>query len=153
MTPKIKNIILFTLIAAALILVYIFFIKKDATEEENLVSFTEGDVVSTDTLNQNSEIAQNLLSVLLGVKNIKLEDSIFSEKSFLNLRDSSIILNSTGDEGRINPFAPIGYENLISPLADIGSTTPATSGTTPSLDSNEEKTNKTNIPVNEKKTN
>ncbi|MCM2339082.1 MAG: hypothetical protein NDI62_01350 [Burkholderiales bacterium] len=153
MTPKIKNIILFTLIAAALILVYVFFIKKDATEEESLVSSTESDIVSTDTLNQNSEIAQNLLSVLLGVKNIKLEDSIFSEKSFLNLRDSSIILNSTGDEGRINPFAPIGYENLVSPLPGIGSTTPAISGTAPSLETNEEKTNKTNVPANTKTAN
>lgn len=153
MTPKTKNIILFVLIVVALILVYIFFIKKDATEEGSLVSSTKSGIVSTDTLNQNSEIAQNLLSVLLGVKNIKLEDSIFLEKSFLNLRDSSIILNSTGDEGRINPFAPIGYENLISPLPGIGSTTPATSGLAPSLDINEEKTNKTNIPANTKTVN
>lgn len=112
MASKIKNIIIFTVIAAILILAYIFFIKP-SPEEKNLVSSPgspSATLPNTDTLKQNSLITKDFLSVLLSVKNVKLDDSIFSDSAFVNLHDSSIILIPTGDEGRLNPFAPIGYE-------------------------------------------
>ena len=93
--PKIKNIIIFTVIAVLLILAYIFFIKP-SPEQQNLVSSaTFSNTVSTDTnttINQNSLIAKDLLSVLLSVKSIKLNDTIFSDTAFINLLDSSIFL-------------------------------------------------------------
>ncbi|MFA6585803.1 MAG: hypothetical protein WCS86_01425 [Candidatus Paceibacterota bacterium] len=119
MASKIKNIILFTVIAAVLILIYIFFIKK-APEEANLTSSpitttsTSGD---TSTIDQNSALTRDFLSVLLNVKNIKLDDAIFSDASFNNLRDSSILLVASGDEGRPNPFAPIGSDPVVVPVA------------------------------------
>ncbi|MEK7104638.1 MAG: hypothetical protein AAB868_01190 [Patescibacteria group bacterium] len=116
--PKIKNIIIFTVIAVLLILAYIFFIKP-SPEQQNLVSSaTFSNTVSTDTnttINQNSLIAKDLLSVLLSVKSIKLNDTIFSDTAFINLLDSSIFLTPSGDEGRANPFAPIGSEALSAP--------------------------------------
>ncbi|PIZ85965.1 hypothetical protein COX94_01460, partial [Candidatus Nomurabacteria bacterium CG_4_10_14_0_2_um_filter_33_9] len=110
MASKIKNIIIFTVIAVALILIYIFFIKP-SPEEENLTSsthFSTNDtaLLDTENLDENSLIAKDFLSVLLNVTNIKLDDTIFSNKAFLSLHDSSILLVAPGDEGRLNPFAP-----------------------------------------------
>src|ERR1035437_2805624 len=114
--PKIKNIIIFTVIAALLILVYIFFIKP-APAQQNLVSSSVASTANTaspnaSTLNQNSSITQQFLTVLLSINNITLNDAIFSDTAFINLHDSSIFLTppSEGDKGRVNPFAPIGYE-------------------------------------------
>ena len=116
MASKIKNIIIFTIIAASLILIYIFFIKK-APEEENFISSSNTALSDTNTLQQNSLIARDFLSVLLSVKSIKLNDTIFSDGAFVQLHDSSILLTSPspGDQGRLNPFAPIGYEAAITP--------------------------------------
>jgi hypothetical protein len=116
MVSKIKNIIIFTVITAILILAYIFFIKP-SPEEKSLVSYSPSntELPDTNTLNQNSLIAKDLLSVLLGVKSIKLDDAIFSDEAFINLKDSSILLISPGDEGRLNPFAPIGFDVITTP--------------------------------------
>ena len=118
MASKIKNIIIFTVVAVLLILIYIFFIKPEP-EEQNLVSSSPVTVLpSSDTVNQNSLIARDFLSLLLSVKSIKLNDAIFSNGAFINLHDSSILLTSPqpGDEGRLNPFAPIGYDATVAPI-------------------------------------
>lgn len=124
MPSKIKNIILFTVIAAVLILAYVFLIKK-GPEEKNLVSSKASfdQLPDTDTLNKNSSVAKDFLTVLLSVKSIKLDDSIFSDQSFANLQDSSIFLTPPGDEGRANPFAPIGFENSSKPVINVPPTT------------------------------
>ncbi len=109
MASKIKNIIIFAVVAALLILIYIFFIKK-VPEEQNLISSSNTALPATDTFNQNSLMTKDFLSVLLNVKSIKLDNTIFSDRAFINLHDSSILLIPPGDEGRLNPFAPIGYE-------------------------------------------
>ncbi len=119
MNPKIKNIILFSGIAIAMVLVYVFFIKK-APQEKNLVSTTlPGSAIpsnpNTNTINQNSAVTREFLAVLLSVTSLKLDDSIFSDKAFINLHDSSILLVPTGDEGRPNPFAPIGFDGFVTP--------------------------------------
>ncbi len=124
---KIKNIIIFGVIAIALILVYIFFIKP-SPDTANLVSSTSSATTpDTNVVSQNSAVAQDLLSLLLSVKSIRLDDSIFSDKAFTSLHDSSILLTSPGNEGRPNPFAPIGFDAL--PVSQIPppSTTPEVS--------------------------
>ncbi len=111
MSQKIKNIIIFSGIAIIFILIYIFFIKKGAPEA-NLSS--DPNALAPEGFSATTEppIAQDFLKLLLSVKTIKLDDSIFSEKSFTNLNDSSIQLIQDGNEGRPNPFAPIGSDNL-----------------------------------------
>lgn len=104
-------------IGVSLILIYVFLIKK-APEENNLISSNSSSFdpmfSTSDTPNGDSfAVSQDFLSVLLGVKNIRLDDSIFSNKAFINLHDSSILLTSPGGEGRINPFAPIGSDQII----------------------------------------
>ena len=114
--PKIKNIIIFTAIAAIFVLIYIFFIKP-SPEESNLV-LSPSDMalpdVSGTSIDINSEtaplVAKDFLSLLLNVKNIKLDDAILSDPAFVNLKDSSIMLVPDGNEGRPNPFAPFGSD-------------------------------------------
>ncbi len=107
--PKVKNIIIFAGIAVILILIYVVFIKG-APEESNLVISSGETSSNTSISDKGSSISEDFLSVLLNVKNIKLEDTIFSDRSFINLKDSSILLTPSGDEGRLNPFAPIGFD-------------------------------------------
>jgi hypothetical protein len=123
MTAKIKNIIIFVAIGAVLVLIYIFFIKP-APDQGNLVSSntvlpnvnTSG--VDTSPPNGTASITQDFLTLLLNVKNIKLDDTIFSDPAFNSLHDSSITLTPDGTEGRPNPFAQFGNDSgaIVAPL-------------------------------------
>ncbi|MEK9181521.1 MAG: hypothetical protein AAB786_00670 [Patescibacteria group bacterium] len=125
--PKIKNIIIFLVIGIILVLVYIFFIKASPDEDASLVSsLPDSQEPMTTISGDTSAIAQEFLALLLNVKNIKLNDAIFSSNAFRSLHDSSIILIPDGNEGRPNPFAPIGTDVVV--LPPIDTTAPATTG-------------------------
>ena len=112
--PKIKNILIFVGIGVVFILIYVLLIKGDP-EVDSLVSSSSLED-GTLGIEANSEVTQEFLALLLSVKDIRLDDAIFSDSAFQNLRDSSIVLTPDGSEGRTNPFAPIGGENtLLSP--------------------------------------
>ena len=116
MTPKLKNALLFLGIAVVLILVYVFLFRGDNKDEADLVSSSATPVpTSANPSEANSALARDFLSLLLNIKSIKLDDSIFSDPAFLTLRDSSIVLVPDGNEGRPNPFAPIGSDIISSP--------------------------------------
>lgn len=112
---KIKNIIIAVVIVGILIVAYFVIFKKDAPEA-NLVSSTGNAVIPTSTSDQNSLLSKDFLSLLLNVKNIKLDDSIFTDSAFASLRDSTIELISDGNEGRPNPFAPLGSDISAAPI-------------------------------------
>ncbi|MFA5791788.1 MAG: hypothetical protein WC884_02000 [Candidatus Paceibacterota bacterium] len=121
---KIRNIIIFTIIAAAFILIYIFFIKQ-SPPQDNLISSSDTLLPSVNGLgvdatipSETSLVAKDFLTLLLNVKNIKLDNAIFSDPSFNSLRDSSIVLIPDGTEGRPNPFAQFGVE-ATTPLNTI----------------------------------
>jgi hypothetical protein len=119
MIPNTRNIIIFTSIAAALILIYIFFIRQPSEPTATLVSSSTPTASETEVFEQNSSVAREFLTLLLSVKSIKLNDAIFSDSSFASLRDSSIVLTPDATQGRPNPFAP---------FAPFGSEGSATSG-------------------------
>jgi hypothetical protein len=120
--PKIRNIIIFISIALVIFLIYVFFIKSSG-EQPSLVSSgadatlpnIDGSTQNTSILNTNSEVAKDFLVIFSNIKNIKLNDAIFSDPSFISLHDSSIILTPDGTEGRPNPFAPFG--NDVAPVS------------------------------------
>ena len=99
-------------IALVVILVAVFIFKKPVMQKNNLKSSTNPSA----TVKTNSKIptppavGEEFLTTLLNIKNIKLEDGIFSDPAFATLKDSTIELVSEGNEGRINPFAPIGVD-------------------------------------------
>lgn len=117
MLSKIKNAIIFLSIAILLILVYVFFIKK-SPEGASLVSSVNNPISTTNSTSSLPALDKDFPPLLLNVKNIKLDDSIFSDKAFQTLTDSSITLIGDGNEGRANPFAPLGADQSItSPLS------------------------------------
>ena len=108
----IRNIIIFIVIGAVLVLVYIFFIRKSPDDAAALISSSSSSVApSSVAKGDNSLITQDFLTLLLSVKSIKLDDTIFSDPAFTNLDSShSIMLTQDGTEGRPNPFAPLGSD-------------------------------------------
>lgn len=126
---KIKNIIIFVAIGVALVLVYIFFLKPTG-EEASLVSSTTAapgsENMVTNTLGETSVSADEFLTLLLNVKNIGLDISIFSDVAFNSLHDSSVILNPDGNEGRPNPFAQFGNDAITASVSPVVTTTPST---------------------------
>src|SRR3989344_643089 len=136
MNPKIKTSIIVVIIVAILALVFVFLTKKEP-EQTPLVSVS-GDVTTTNPQPNASLLTQDFLSILLNVKNIKLDDDIFNDPTFSSLSDSSILLTPEGTEGRPNPFAPIGSDPQTPILLNISTgssaTLPADSTSTPAND-------------------
>lgn len=114
MPSKIKNIIIFIVILVIVVSVYLFFFKSKP-EVPALSSAVEGSLtglnVSSDTT--YADVGQEFLALLLNVKNIHLNDGIFTDPAFATLHDSSIVLIPEGNEGRANPFAPIGVDQVL----------------------------------------
>ncbi len=106
MLPKIKNAIIFISIAAVLGLAYVFLIKESPSD--TLVSYPQADGTAADAT--APALDQDFLPLLLSVKSIRLDDSIFSDPAFMNLVDGSILLVPDNNEGRPNPFAPLGAD-------------------------------------------
>jgi hypothetical protein len=110
---KIKNIIIFLAIGTAFVLIYIFFIKPSAPVA-TLVSSPSAPVTpSIPATENNFSVTQDFLNLLLNIKNIKLNDAIFSDNAFVSLHDSSIVLTPDGNEGRVNPFAALGQDVVV----------------------------------------
>ena len=73
----------------------------------------DGSTEDTNVANEVSAlVAKDFLTLLLSVKNIKLDDAIFFDVAFNSLHDSSITLIPDGTEGRPNPFAQFGNDNV-----------------------------------------
>jgi len=139
MNSTLKNALMFVGIGVILVLVYVFLIKKDAPEE-NLTTTSNIPITNTDIKtaldNDNLldiELAQEIIAALSSVKSISLEDSIFSSIAFKSLVDGTIPLDATNDEGRPNPFAPIGVENFA-PSVNTNLNTNLNSFQAPSVD-------------------
>lgn len=114
--PKIKNILIFLGVAIVFVLIYIFFIKPSPEKVGTLTSSPGVSAVSnTGASNTDgASMTQEFLTVLLNVKSIKLDTAILLSNAFASLHDSSITLTQDGDEGRANPFAPIGSDVVVS---------------------------------------
>lgn len=109
------------MIIAVAILVYVLFFDKPASDS-SLTSSTSNSTTTgiSGNVNNNQNLASvdsEFLAMLLSIKSLKLNDSIFSNVAFANLRDSSITLIQDNTEGRTNPFAPIGSDTSSMPVS------------------------------------
>jgi hypothetical protein len=118
MASKIRNIIIFIIIAAVFVLIYIFFIKPSSPQAGLISSPASTALPSANNSGINANITngsplapQDFLALLLNVQTIKLDVSIFSNPAFNSLHDSSIILTPDGTQGRPDPFAQFGAES------------------------------------------
>lgn len=117
--PNIRNIIIFVTVAGFFVLIYIFVIKSSPDQgslissmPENTLPSVEGSGMDSDIPNGTTLITKDFLTLLLNVKNIKLDDAILSDIAFNSLHDSSITLIPDGTEGRPNPFAQFGDDDV-----------------------------------------
>src|SRR6185369_8804927 len=119
--PKIRNIIIFVSIAVVLFLIYFFFIRQPSEPAGLVVTSPTPTTTGTAPLAGDNGatpfIAKDFLTLLLNVKTIKLDDSIYANPAFASLHDSSIILVPDGTEGRPNPFAQFGADTNFVPPA------------------------------------
>jgi hypothetical protein len=135
--PKIRNIIIFVVIGAIIVLIYVFFINKPGTQN-NLVSSPvvgtlpngNAPLPSADTTNGTSLNTADFLTLLLSVKSITLNDSIFSDPAWGSLHDSSITLVPDATTGRPNPFAQLGND-VVATTPPAVTSSPTTTPKTP----------------------
>jgi hypothetical protein len=113
---NLKKIIIFIVLIGVAVLAFVLLQPKKAPE--GVVSLVN---TENQTANATDSVGADFLTLLLSVKNIKLEDSIFSDKAFMNLKDSSIVLIPDGTEGRTNPFAPLGQDAVSSTVNSLNS--------------------------------
>lgn len=120
MSPIIKKILIFVVILLLVLGGYYFFFLKNKTPvpETSLVSTTANAPISTAPTNttptaSNTYMTEDLLALLLNVRNIKIDDALFGTPAFTSLNDSTIELIQEGNEGRVNPFAPIGVDPVV----------------------------------------
>ena len=136
MSSKVKNIIIIAVVAIALIVAFLVFFKKPAQTADLVSTSASTQTASSDaSASAGSPIGQDFLTTLLNVKSIKLDDSIFSNPAFLGLRDTSIqLVQDPTQEGRPNPFAPIGSD-AVTPSAPSSTTSSSTTTSTSSTSS------------------
>lgn len=115
--PSTKNIIIFVAIFVAAFLLYTFFFTGNSNSAPLA---TEAPL-----LLQSNVKGKDLLRVLLSLKNIKLDEEIFSSNLFTGLEDFTITLPDAGISGRKNPFAPIGKDSATQAPTSSSKITPA----------------------------
>lgn len=116
MPLNIRNLIIFVVIGLALSAGYYFFLRNPEPAG-NLVPVSTlqsggSSVATTANSAEQNALAQNFLTLLLNVKNIKIDTNIFSDKSFETLNDSSIVITPDTNPGRPNPFAQFGNDTV-----------------------------------------
>ncbi len=131
MSSTLKNIFIFVLIFAALAGgYYFFFANKVSTPDLSTIS-TSGSVVDS---GMGAGVGGEFLTTLLNIKNIQLDDSIFSSTAFKSLQDFTTELVDQGNAGRPNPFAPIGADTsasaVVTPVPGSTTTIPGTNAFT-----------------------
>jgi hypothetical protein len=110
-----------TVIIIALVLIglmvfgYISFTKKEAPASGSPLqsSSQTGGVMAAQSLGPDGDVGDKFLALLLNMRTIKFNQEIFASPSFMVLKDFSTVLIPEGNEGRPNPFAPVGQDVLL----------------------------------------
>ena len=110
MNPKTKNILIFVALAVIIGISAFYFLRKNP-EEADLVSTAGTATTPTSSVGTlDSSTTNSFLTLLLSVRSVSLDDSIFNDRVFNSLRDSTVYIYPDDNNGRLNPFAPIGVE-------------------------------------------
>jgi len=101
---KYKNIFLVVIIAVAVFFLYSFFFKGDDETLNSLLKVQSGSGNS-----QDAAIGKEFLTLLLELRSLDLDETLFSDKSFQILEDFSQEVKPQ-PTGRDNPFLKIGND-------------------------------------------
>lgn len=99
--------------------VYLYFsnsLESEASLISSLSSSAPSDQVPTD-----QKIANDIafISTLSSLNNIKIDTSLFTDLSFVSLKDNTVLLDEEIISGRENPFAPAGTNVLSSSSSSL----------------------------------
>ena len=112
MLKKYKNIIIGAVVVVVLFFLYSAFLKGDGNTDTLVSESPEG---------LNSDVTMELLSILLEIRSITLNEKIFSDEGFSSLEDFSQEIPQE-PVGRPNPFLPIGTdpvtESSVEPIVE-----------------------------------
>lgn len=113
----IKNILIIGGIIIVLLVLYVVFLKPSPadTQSGTLRSSTGATqpAATTSGTTQASGSTAELLSILTSLQSLELNDSILFNPAFDALQDISMPLMREGNQGRRNPFAPLGSDPVI----------------------------------------
>lgn len=130
MKAIIKPIIIIVLLIVAGVIGYNMFFGGGAgvgVTKDTLTSVTTGTApTQTATLEEQTsgDIGQQFVALLLSIQSINLDGEIFSDPAFVALQDYSVRVVQPGNEGRKNPFAPIGGAPIVVPQSETTDTGP-----------------------------
>lgn len=119
MKSTLRVIIILAIVTVIGIVLYsIFFKNSDTPATGNSSLSTTAGAPIADTANvsgaalADAEAAsRDFLALLLNIRSIKLDDSLFANPSFATLQDLSRPINPDTNPGRVNPFAPLGTDS------------------------------------------
>jgi len=94
-----KNIFIIIIVVLLVMLAFWYLGNSSSTAGDSSLSVSQTSSESAD--------AQYIYNLLQQMSQVKLDDSIFSDPSFQNLKDNTVSF-SAQPSGRNNPFAPIG---------------------------------------------
>lgn len=106
-----KKIILIGLVIVMLVVFYNVFIKSSNKSAKVVTQGSAFDTISIDQLSEEEQrVGGEFLDQLLNLEAMTLPGDIFDNPSFGSLSDFTIDLIQPGNEGRPNPFAPVGED-------------------------------------------
>ena len=73
---------------------------------------------------QDAALGDKFLALLLNMRTIKLDPTLFSDPAFSSLRDFTTDLPPEADPGRVNPFAPLGQDAAAPTAITVTTGTP-----------------------------
>ncbi len=117
---KIRNILIFLLILGVIVYAWNSFSSNNTPASGDLLTVEEGnsDVLAGETVAGSADdVGQGFLDTLLSLRTIKLDRSLLDRDSFKSLRDFTKELVPQNNQGRPNPFAPIGTDVEVAPSA------------------------------------
>lgn len=130
MKKLIKGVIILVVIIAVIAGISSYLKSKKSDQgSSSLESTTGGSVgVLPGTSSENTEalsVSDQFLRLLLSMQDIELDQSIFVDPAFTNLEDFSVEIIPRNNEGRVNPFAPVGRDTAPALASPQGGTVPA----------------------------
>ncbi len=123
MKSIIRNIIILAVVVILGIVGYKLFFAKKAAAPAGGLKTTSGvgtgtsaapNIATTGAGSPGSVSEDDFVSILLSVKSISVDDSIFKDRGFALLQDFNRPLPPDTNPGRVNPFAPIGSDGVAS---------------------------------------
>lgn len=95
----IKNIVITIVIIIVVFALYFFFFRGNGTSDDSGLSVES-------VVGNSSTVDKSLITLLLEMKSVKLDEEFFSSAVFQSLNDYSIKIEPQ-EVGRTNPFAPL----------------------------------------------